>query len=71
MQVGDWVVIRPTGKQGPILRFVAMRDPETGQRGERAIVLIRCAITPTDRIDVRAAYDPADLVPVPIKAGAS
>lgn len=71
MEIGDWVVVRSTGKQGPILRFVEARDLETGKRGPRAVVLVRCAIAETDRIDVQVAYDPADLVPVPVgKAGA-
>lgn len=67
MQVGDWVVVKHTGKQGPVLSLCRVRDEETGNFGQRAIVLVRCSIQPTDRLDVKVAYDPADLVPVPVR----
>ena len=60
MNVGDEVTT-PSGKVGTVLRFFRAHDCLDEGPAPRVLVLITCAITPTDFLTIRAAYAPEDL----------
>lgn len=62
MNVGDEVTT-PSGKTGTVLELFRRRETLEGTVSytPRVLVLITCAITPTDFLTIRDAYAPEDL----------